>query len=64
MREELFGWLLEFYVLGSGHAPLKISDREKHICVIIDCKLVYSNENHLSDNLTNLIMDAGNKVVP
>ena len=43
-------------ILGDGHTPLKISDREKDIGVIIDCTLNFEHHVAVKINMENSIL--------
>ena len=44
------------YTLGDGYTPLKISDQEKDIGVIIDCKLNFEHHIVAKINKANSIL--------
>ena len=49
MRVGLKDMSKRVYTLGDGYTPLKISDQEKDIGVIMDCKLNF--EHHIASKI-------------
>ena len=43
-------------ILGDGQTPLRISDQEKGICVIIHCKLNFEHNIAATINMANSIL--------